>query len=82
MTTMHFLSDRFGRKSALFTLWFILALVSDFGMLIQATSPDKEIWQSVMTECLSTHSWHWLLAKLLAGMGVGALQVSGTDSFL
>jgi MFS family permease len=27
MTTMHFLSDRYGRRIAMFTLWFILALV-------------------------------------------------------
>ncbi|KAF5010165.1 hypothetical protein FDECE_3658 [Fusarium decemcellulare] len=55
MTTLSFISSRFGRKVAMFTYWFILAM-------------------SVMTESLA-RSWpHWLVAKLLAGIGVGCLQ--------
>ena len=34
------------------------------------------MYQSVMTESLATQPWHWLIGKLLAGVGVGALQVS------
>lgn len=30
--------------------------------------------QSVLIECFATHWYHWLVAKLFAGMGVGMLQ--------
>ncbi|KAH8882381.1 general substrate transporter [Thozetella sp. PMI_491] len=55
MTTLPFVTSRFGRKVAMYTYWFILAL-------------------SVMTESLA-RSWpHWLIGKLLAGIGVGCMQ--------
>lgn len=55
MTTLPFLSSRYGRKVAMFTYWFILAV-------------------SVAVES-AARKWHvWLVAKLLAGIGVGCLQ--------
>ncbi|KAI9148987.1 alfa-L-rhamnosidase [Paramyrothecium foliicola] len=55
MTTLPFISDRFGRKVAMFSYWFVLAM-------------------SVLAETLA-RSWPvWLVAKLLAGIGVGCLQ--------
>ncbi|KAH8172225.1 sugar transporter domain-containing protein [Sarocladium implicatum] len=55
MTTLPFLSDRFGRKVAMYTYWFVLAM-------------------SIMAETFG-RSWPtWLVAKLLAGIGVGCLQ--------
>ena len=55
MTTLPFLSSRYGRKAAMYTYWAILV-------------------GSVLTECLA-RSWQgWLVAKLLAGIGVGCLQ--------
>jgi MFS family permease len=55
MTTLPFLSDRFGRKAAMYTYWFVLAM-------------------SVLTETLARTWPAWLVAKLLAGIGVGCLQ--------
>lgn len=55
MTTLPFLSDRWGRKPAMFTYWFILAM-------------------SVLTETLARTWPVWLVAKLLAGIGVGCVQ--------
>lgn len=55
MTTLPFLSSRYGRKIAMYTYWVILV-------------------GSVIAECLA-RSWPgWLVAKLLAGIGVGCLQ--------
>ncbi|KAG7108624.1 MFS transporter fmqE like protein [Verticillium longisporum] len=55
MTSLPFLSDRFGRKAAMYAFWFVLAM-------------------SVLAESLA-RSWPvWLVAKLLAGIGVGCLQ--------
>ncbi|PMD28821.1 hexose transporter [Hyaloscypha variabilis F] len=55
MTSLSFLSSRYGRKVAMYSYWFVLVL-------------------SVLTECLA-RSWPgWLVAKLLAGIGVGCLQ--------
>ncbi|KAJ5875474.1 uncharacterized protein N7473_012821 [Penicillium subrubescens] len=55
MTTLPFLSSRYGRKIAMYTYWVILVA-------------------SVIAECLA-RSWPgWLVAKLLAGIGVGCLQ--------
>ncbi|KAH8806186.1 hexose transporter [Xylogone sp. PMI_703] len=55
MTSLPFLSSRYGRKAAMYTYWVILV-------------------GSVLTESLA-RSWQaWLVAKLLAGIGVGCLQ--------
>ncbi|KAM0545770.1 hypothetical protein ACHAPJ_011194 [Fusarium lateritium] len=55
MLTIPFLSDRYGRKIAMWTYWVILA-------------------GSVLCETFA-RTWHiWLVAKLLAGIGVGCLQ--------
>ncbi|GAQ02719.1 hypothetical protein ALT_0040 [Aspergillus lentulus] len=55
MTSLPFLSSRYGRKIAMYTYWFILV-------------------GSVIAEC-TTRSWQgWLVAKLLAGIGVGCVQ--------
>ncbi|KAJ5984667.1 general substrate transporter [Penicillium waksmanii] len=55
MTTLPFLSSRYGRKPAMFTYWIVIV-------------------GSVLTECLA-RSWQgWLVAKFLAGIGVGCLQ--------
>ncbi|PKX94853.1 putative MFS alpha-glucoside transporter [Aspergillus novofumigatus IBT 16806] len=55
MTSLPFLSSRYGRKIAMYTYWFILV-------------------GSVIAECI-TRSWQgWLVAKLLAGIGVGCVQ--------
>lgn len=55
MTTLPFLSSKYGRKVAMFTYWTILV-------------------GSVLAECFA-RSWPvWLVAKLLAGIGVGCLQ--------
>ncbi|PLB46494.1 general substrate transporter, partial [Aspergillus steynii IBT 23096] len=55
MTSLSFLSSRFGRKPAMYTYWLILV-------------------GSVIAECLA-RSWPvWLVAKLLAGIGVGGVQ--------
>ena len=55
MTTLPFLSSRYGRKIAMFSYWIVLV-------------------GSVLTECLA-RSWPgWLVAKVLAGIGVGCLQ--------
>ncbi|KAH8879716.1 putative transporter [Thozetella sp. PMI_491] len=55
MTTLPFVTSRFGRKPAMFTYWFVMAL-------------------SVMVESLSRSWEHWLIGKLLAGIGVGCMQ--------
>ncbi|KAM5343675.1 hypothetical protein ACJ41O_012212 [Fusarium nematophilum] len=55
MTSLSFISSRFGRKVAMYTYWLILAL-------------------SVMTESVARTWPVWLVAKLLAGIGVGCLQ--------
>ncbi|KAH6984030.1 hexose transporter [Ilyonectria destructans] len=55
MTTLPFISSRFGRKVAMYSFWFILAM-------------------SVLTESLARTWPAWLVAKLLAGIGVGCLQ--------
>lgn len=57
MTTLPFLSDRYGRKAAMYTYWFVLAM-------------------SVLCETVATTWPVWLIAKLLAGMGVGCLQLT------
>ncbi|GIC87545.1 putative MFS alpha-glucoside transporter [Aspergillus udagawae] len=55
MTSLPFLSSRYGRKIAMYTYWFVLV-------------------GSVIAEC-TTRSWQgWLVAKLLAGIGVGCVQ--------
>ncbi|KAF7177449.1 hypothetical protein CNMCM7691_005702 [Aspergillus felis] len=57
MTSLPFLSSRYGRKIAMYTYWFVLA-------------------GSVIAEC-TTRSWQgWLVAKLLAGIGVGCVQTT------
>ena len=38
--------------------------------------------QSVVAETVATVWWHWLLAKLFAGVGVGMLQVGSHHIFL
>ncbi|KAJ4311251.1 hypothetical protein N0V94_008042, partial [Neodidymelliopsis sp. IMI 364377] len=55
MTSVPFLSSRYGRKAAMFTYWFILAI-------------------SVAVESVARRWEVWLVAKLLAGIGVGCLQ--------
>jgi MFS family permease len=55
MTTLPFLSDRFGRKAAMFYYWFVLAI-------------------SILLESVARNWPVWLVAKLLAGIGVGCLQ--------
>ncbi|KAB5546914.1 sugar transporter [Coniochaeta sp. 2T2.1] len=55
MTTLPFLSDRFGRKAAMYWYWFILAM-------------------SVLCESVARTWPVWLVAKILAGVGVGCLQ--------
>ncbi|KAK1488814.1 sugar transporter [Colletotrichum abscissum] len=55
MTTIPFLSSRFGRKVAMYTLWLVLAV-------------------SVAVESVARAWPAWLVAKLLAGVGVGCLQ--------
>ncbi|KAH6950410.1 general substrate transporter [Ilyonectria sp. MPI-CAGE-AT-0026] len=55
MVSLPFISNRFGRKVAMFTYWFILAM-------------------SVLTESVSRTWPVWLVAKLLAGIGVGCMQ--------
>lgn len=57
MTTLPFLSDRFGRKAAMYTYWLILAA-------------------SVTAESAGRTWPAWLVAKLLAGIGVGCLQTT------
>lgn len=55
MTSLPFLSSRYGRKVSMFTYWGILAV-------------------SVLLESLARRWEVWLVAKLLAGIGVGCLQ--------
>ncbi|KAH8422418.1 putative MFS alpha-glucoside transporter [Aspergillus melleus] len=55
MTTLAFISSRFGRKVAMYLYWLILV-------------------GSVIAECLAKSWPAWLIAKLLAGMGVGGVQ--------
>lgn len=55
MVTLPFISNRFGRKIAMYTYWCILAL-------------------SVLTESVARTWPIWLIAKLLAGIGVGCMQ--------
>ncbi|KAJ0290078.1 hypothetical protein Brms1b_000198 [Colletotrichum noveboracense] len=55
MTTVPFLSDRFGRKGAMYWYWFILSM-------------------SILCESVAQTWPVWLVAKLLAGVGVGCLQ--------
>ncbi|KAH8894278.1 general substrate transporter [Thozetella sp. PMI_491] len=55
MTHLTFISDRFGRKVAMYWYWLILA-------------------SSVLAESLARRWEVWLIAKLLAGIGVGCLQ--------
>ncbi|RHZ58053.1 hypothetical protein CDV55_105909 [Aspergillus turcosus] len=55
MTSLPFLSSRYGRKISMYTYWLVLV-------------------GSVIAEC-TTRSWQgWLVAKLLAGIGVGCVQ--------
>ncbi|OBR14265.1 MFS alpha-glucoside transporter [Colletotrichum higginsianum IMI 349063] len=55
MTTVPFLSDRLGRKGAMYWYWLVLCA-------------------SVLCECVARTWPVWLVAKLLAGVGVGSLQ--------
>jgi MFS family permease len=55
MTHLTFVSDRWGRKVAMYWYWFILAC-------------------SVLAETLARRWEIWLIAKLLAGIGIGCLQ--------
>ncbi|KAK1149692.1 hypothetical protein N8T08_005245 [Aspergillus melleus] len=55
MTSLAFISSRFGRKVAMYLYWLILV-------------------GSVIAECLAKSWPAWLIAKLLAGMGVGGVQ--------
>ncbi|KAF5627226.1 sugar transporter [Fusarium tjaetaba] len=55
MSTLPFISDRFGRKTAMYSYWLILCM-------------------SVLAESLARTWPVWLIAKLLAGIGVGCLQ--------
>jgi MFS family permease len=55
MLTIPFLSDKYGRKTAMWTYWTILV-------------------SSVLCETLARTWPVWLVAKLLAGVGVGCLQ--------
>lgn len=55
MTHLAFVSDRFGRKFAMYWYWLILAC-------------------SVLAETLARRWEVWLIAKLLAGIGIGCLQ--------
>ncbi|KZL80761.1 mfs alpha-glucoside transporter [Colletotrichum incanum] len=55
MTTVPFLSDRFGRKGAMYWYWLVLSM-------------------SILCECVARTWPVWLIAKLLAGIGVGCLQ--------
>ena len=55
MTTLPFISDKWGRKAAMYSYWFVLAM-------------------SVLTESVARTWPVWLVAKLLAGIGVGCLQ--------
>ncbi|KAH7176836.1 general substrate transporter [Dactylonectria macrodidyma] len=57
MTTLPFLSNRYGRKIAMYT--FLTIIVS-----------------SVLAESLARKWEVWLVAKLLAGIGVGCLQAT------
>lgn len=57
MTSLPFLSDRYGRKAAMYTFWAILAA-------------------SVLAETVARTWPVWLVAKLLAGIGVGCLQTT------
>ena len=57
MTTLPFLSNRFGRKVAMYYYWSILAIIILFETF-------GRTWQT------------WLVAKLLAGIGVGCLQTT------
>lgn len=55
MTTLPFLSNRYGRKASMYAYWLVMAV-------------------SIVVECVA-RSWpHWLVAKLLAGIGVGCMQ--------
>ena len=55
MTSLAFISSRFGRKVAMYSYWLILV-------------------GSVIAECLAKSWPAWLIAKLLAGIGVGGVQ--------
>jgi MFS family permease len=57
MVTLPFLSDRFGRRYAMFWLWFVLAM-------------------SITCESVARTWPVWLVAKLLAGIGVGCIQIT------
>ncbi|KAF5240366.1 hypothetical protein FANTH_9626 [Fusarium anthophilum] len=55
MVTLPFLSDRFGRKVAMYYYWLIISL-------------------AVVVEIVARQWQVWLVAKILAGIGVGCLQ--------
>jgi MFS family permease len=55
MTSLSFLSGKFGRKAAMWCIWVMLV-------------------GSIITECLAWAWPHWLVAKLLAGIGIGGIQ--------
>ncbi|KUL83248.1 hypothetical protein ZTR_10464 [Talaromyces verruculosus] len=57
MVSLPFLSNRYGRKVAMYTYWIVLVA-------------------SVLCETLARTWQVWLVAKLLAGIGVGCLQTT------
>ncbi|KAF2649964.1 general substrate transporter [Lophiostoma macrostomum CBS 122681] len=65
MVTLPFLSDRFGRKAAMFWYWYV--------------KHDRHAHQvllamSIVIECVAKNWQTWLIAKILGGIGVGCMQ--------
>lgn len=65
-----FVSDRYGRRVALWTTWIFLTAVSHSKTCLRTTLTA----QSIFAESFVTTTGGWLGAKLLSGVGVGAMQ--------
>lgn len=38
--------------------------------------PSQLTAQAAIVECVSSVWWHWLIAKLIAGVGIGSVQAT------
>lgn len=72
MVFMSPISDAIGRKMTMYVLWVILAGVSDLVQLSRCMIAN--ITKSIALETVFRDWKDWTAAKILAGIGVGALQ--------
>jgi MFS family permease len=69
---LQYATEAFGRKSAPYTIWLTFVVVRI--LWAQAIQVTLTVKQSVLIESFAARWYHWLVAKLFSGMGVGMLQ--------